>query len=165
MEGKAMVSTSSPCIFGVPWLKSSYQAAEERITHSSTKEEALKNAILATEIYMKAIKLASSAAERDKLKAKCMRVLARAEEIKQMKNWSLPVNQDGMVTRGRRLKTPSSLRALSTREEVILLESSKLHGFIFPPWQSDPTEEFFDMVGNGEYYTYVFILCMCVLLA
>jgi calpain-7 len=157
MEGKAVVSTSPPCILGVPQLKSSCQAAEERITRSTTREEALKNAILATEIYMKAIKLASSAAERDKLKAKCMRVLARAEEIKQMKSWSLPVSQGGMVTGGGRLKAPSSLRALSTREEVILLESSKLHGFIFPPWQSDPTEEIFDLVGNGEFYTYVFI--------
>jgi hypothetical protein len=143
----------------------STKAAEERITRSTTKDEALQNAILATEIYMKAIKLASSEVERDKLKTKCMRVLARAEEIKQMKTWSVPVSQNEMVSRGRQLKAPSSLRTLSTREEVILLEGSKLHGFIFPPWQSDPSEEAFEKMGDGEFYTYVFMTpCRCALL-
>ena len=39
---------------------------------------------------------------------------------------------------------PQQKRDLSTREKIILLESSKLNGFIFPPWTApDPSD--FDM--------------------
>ena len=43
-----------------------------------------------------------------------------------------------------KLKEPISHRTLSTREQIILLESSKVHGFVFPPWKSAPTSSEFE---------------------
>jgi hypothetical protein len=101
------------------------------------KEEALNNAILATELYMKAIKLASTDHDRTKFRSKCKELLARAEEIKKSGVWPPP------KTLGNILKAPLSERAISRTEEIILLEGSKLHGFIFPPWKSDPDDSLF----------------------
>jgi hypothetical protein len=51
------------------------------------------------------------------------------------------------------MRVPQSRRQLSTREEVILLEGSKLHGLIFPPWKSEPDEQ--EFAAKGEIYTCV----------
>ncbi|KAL9040878.1 MAG: hypothetical protein Q9214_004310 [Letrouitia sp. 1 TL-2023] len=40
------------------------------------------------------------------------------------------------------LEQPSSTRNLSTREQIILLEGSKLHGCLFPPWKEPEEIEF-----------------------
>lgn len=56
---------------------------------------------------------------------------------------------------GSRLKKPKVRRALTTREKIILLEGSKLHGFVFPPWTSPPGWSEFEL-GIGEtLYLYV----------
>lgn len=104
---------------------------------------------------MKAIKLANGAGERDRLKSKCKLVLAKAEEIKQMKHWS-PTNQSqhtSNVVPVSVLKAPISERALSTREEIILLENSKLNGVVFPQWRSDPAPAEFGIIDNVEIYS------------
>jgi calpain-7 len=116
----------------------------------------LKNAIVATEMYMKAIKLASTGSERERLKSKCMKVLARAEEIKQVETWDFPVKQKSQAGARHDLNAPFSDRALPTREQVILLESSKLHGFVFPPWTSEPEEELFQATGCSGSFLYDF---------
>ena len=101
---------------------------------------------------MKAIKLASTGFERERLKSKCMKVLARAEEIKQVETWDVPVKQKSQAGPSHDMSAPFSNRALPTREQVILLESSKLHGFVFSPWTSEPEEELFqDMGCNGSF--------------
>jgi calpain-7 len=104
---------------------------------------------------MKAIKLASSGSERERLKSKCMKVLARAEEIKQVQTWDVPVEQKSQAGMSHELNAPLSGRALPTREQVILLESSKLHGFVFPPWTSEPEGEFFQATGCNGFFLYV----------
>ena len=58
----------------------------------------------------------------------------------------LTLNQVGM---GSRSKKPEVRRALTTREKIILLEGSKLHGFVFPPWTSPPGWSEFEL-GIGE---------------
>lgn len=101
---------------------------------------------------MKAIKLASDGSERERLKSRCMKILARAEEIKQVETWDILVKQKGQAGASYDLNVPFSNRALSTREQVILLESSKLHGFVFSPWTSEPEEELFQAMGcNGSF--------------
>lgn len=97
---------------------------------------------------MKATKLASNDAERRRLRAKCIELLSRAEEIKKAPTWTpRPVKQ--II-----LKAPKSDRSISKREEIILLEGSRLHGFIFPPWTADPDDSVFDTLINGsEYYS------------
>ncbi|KFY11616.1 hypothetical protein V492_04361, partial [Pseudogymnoascus sp. VKM F-4246] len=127
--------------------------AEGRISSSRTKEDALANAISAAECYMKAIKLATSSTERARLKEKCLNILARAEEIKKIEQWQPTMSHTGPVIMSSDTpKAPVSRRQLPTREEVILLEGSKLHGLIFPPWVSEPDEQEF-AAPNGEIYT------------
>lgn len=94
---------------------------------------------------MKAIKIASSDHERTKFRSKCKDLLTRAEEIKKSDIWP-PLKNPGAV-----LKAPLSERAISRTEEIILLEGSKLHGFIFPPWKSDPDDSLF--TEGGDNYT------------
>lgn len=118
---------------------------------SLTKDEALQKAILATELYMKATKLANSEHERSRLRTKCKQLLERAEGIKQSKQWSPANSNDAFL-----LKVPSSQRAITKREQVILLEGSKLHGFIFPPWTSDPPDSLFESP-DGALYAYVLL--------
>ncbi|KAL8722395.1 MAG: hypothetical protein Q9225_001126 [Loekoesia sp. 1 TL-2023] len=43
-----------------------------------------------------------------------------------------------------KLKEPASTRILSTREQIILLEASKLHGCRFPPWKNPPEASEFE---------------------
>ena len=89
---------------------------------------------------MKAVKLASNDQQRTKLRTKCKELLSRAEEIKKATVWppSKPL-----------LEAPVSGRVVTRTEEIILLEGSKLHGFKFPPWKSDPDDSLFE----GELYT------------
>ncbi|KAL8704682.1 MAG: hypothetical protein Q9201_002176 [Fulgogasparrea decipioides] len=54
-----------------------------------------------------------------------------------------------------KLKEPLSARALSTREQIILLEASKLHGCRFPPWKSSPDASEFNLSGDQLLFTYV----------
>jgi hypothetical protein len=104
---------------------------------------------------MKAIKLANSSTERARLKEKCLAILAKAEEIKKIEQWQPQTGHPSTVrTPSEITRVPQSRRQLSTREEVILLEGSKLHGLIFPPWKSEPDEQEFT-ASTGEIYTCV----------
>jgi hypothetical protein len=87
---------------------------------------------------MEAVKNASNDQERARLRGRFERLLSRAEEIKKSSQWPLPKAQPSV------LKAPASERSLTRSEEIILLEASKLHGFIFPPWKSDPEDSVFD---------------------
>lgn len=120
------------------------QAAELKVDKSLTKEDAFRNAIRAAELYMKITKLASSESEKARLRSKCKQILSRAEEIKQLTEW-IPTPSKSFL-----LKAPISGREISKREEIILLEGSKLHGFIFPPWKSDPDASVFQEPFNGK---------------
>lgn len=110
----------------------------------------MESASLAAELYMKATKLASSDSERTRLRDKCISLISKAEAIKAATEWTpKPAKQAP-------LKVPVSERQISKREEIILLEGSKLHGFIFPPWTAEPDDSVFDDLINGtEFYTSV----------
>jgi len=95
---------------------------------------------------MKALKIATTDGDRVRIRSKCKQILLKAEEIKTSSKWA-PSTDDETG-----LKAPSSQRAITKREEVILLEASKLHGFIFPPWRSDPEDSLFDD-GLASLYT------------
>ena len=81
---------------------------------------------------MKALRLATSPRDRQKLDAKCREWLTRAEKWK---------------------KEDSNRRTLTTREEIILLEGAKLNGAIFPPWITAPGPDQFagDLYWCGIY--------------
>jgi hypothetical protein len=134
MEAKALVQQppSSTCFLCLHL----FQGAESSIDRARTKDEAFKSAVAAAELYMEAVKQASNDRERARLRIRCERLLSKAEEIKKTAHWA-PLKAYATV-----LKAPVSERSLSRSEEIILLESSKLHGFIFPPWASDPEDSF-----------------------
>lgn len=57
-----------------------------------------------------------------------------------------------MSSRSRKLTEPTSKRDLTTREKIILLEGSKLHDLVFPPWKAAPEPSEFDLpVGEAPY--------------
>ncbi|KAL2074759.1 hypothetical protein VTL71DRAFT_8538 [Oculimacula yallundae] len=124
-------------------MEAKAQVAESSIDSSLTKDDALKAAITAAELYMKATGLASNDRAKARLRGKCKELLSRAEQIKKADNW-VPLKKDTS------LKVPVSERAITRREEVILLEGSKLHGFIFPPWSTNPSDTVFEEDFNGS---------------
>lgn len=106
---------------------------------------------------MKALKLSSTTKDRQILDAKCKDLLTRAEKIKEAKDW-LPAERGvGNLSYAQRPRSraPVSTRKLATREEIILLEGAKLHGYIFPPWVATPGLEEFQIEGAGSLYRYV----------
>jgi len=101
---------------------------------------------------MKITKLASSDTERTRFRGKFKQLLSKAEDIKQAAQWTPSVSKDVL------LKAPLSRRQISRREEVILLEGSKLHGFKFPPWTNNPDNSLFDNPDETSFYTYIFLI-------
>lgn len=114
------------------------------IDKCGTKDEALKVAISAIERYMKASKHVTGNAEKSRIDSKCKALLLKAEEIKQSSAW--PLKPPSVF-----LKVPVSERPLSKLEQLILLEGSRLHGFSFPRWISEPDDSIFET----SIYTYV----------
>lgn len=101
---------------------------------------------------MRALKVSTSPQEKQQLDAKCKDWISRAEKIKSDKAWTPAKNP---ATQNM-LKEPVSQRKLSKREEIILLESAKLNGSLFPPWQNEPSQEEFELPGKGEKFESVF---------
>ena len=48
-------------------------------------------------------------------------------------------------------------RSPSTREQIILLESSKLHGCRFPPWKTPPINAEFELRDGEALFLYVLV--------
>lgn len=157
---------------------------QEALISQTTGKSALAHVVAAAELYMKAVQEASSAAERNRLRKKCVELMAFGERLKSakphpvladMKSLSLDAKplslnqpgmskplspQDSLITtsafaevsskssssparpaQGR--SVPKSTRELSNREKIVLLKSSKLHGCVFPPWDTAPGEDAF----------------------
>ncbi|KAL5335132.1 hypothetical protein BJX70DRAFT_333478 [Aspergillus crustosus] len=123
------------------------QRAEQDVFTASSQTQALKAAIDAAEHYMRALSLTTSSRDKAQLDAKCKEWLTRAEKIKEDKDWRSAAH---FLDRRNGARVPVSLRVLTTREEIILLEGAKLNGFIFPPWKSDPSPEEFEQGADGD---------------
>ncbi|RAL08168.1 calpain-like protease PalBory [Aspergillus homomorphus CBS 101889] len=125
--------------------------AEEDVLAATSQSEALEAAITAAEHYMKALSLSSLPKDKKFLDAKCKDWLLRAERIKVAKDWRAARLEHGSndpVTR-----YPRSARKLTTREEIILLESAKLNHSIFPPWTSAPEPGEFERQVGEDLFT------------
>lgn len=121
------------------------RAAERDLPLAKSQRDVLEATINAAELYMQALRLASGSSDKARLDLKCKELLTKAEEIKCAKSRS--EGGDGpsasSLPSSPALKQPISKRKLTTREEIIILEGSKLNGFIFPPWKNDPAPEEF----------------------
>lgn len=83
---------------------------------------------------MQAARKASTPAERSRLNRKCSDLIVLAERLK--------ANAKAAAA-GSRPLVPESTRPLTTAEKTIVLRASRLHGNIFPPWESAPDASVF----------------------
>ena len=119
------------------------QQAEQAIASKIQSRAALKAAIDSADLYMQALRLADSPADRKRLDAKCKELLHKAEKLKLANDQSLPTPE---------MDHPVSARKLTTRENIIILEGSKLNGFVFKPWVKQPSNGDFDLKDGEEIY-------------
>lgn len=103
---------------------------------------------------MKALRLADCPKDKKSLDGKCKELLTRAEKIKESRD----AYRAG--DKAQRRLSPASTRKLTNREEIILLEGAKLHGFIFPPWTYPPDADEFESKNEEELFTYVTVLAL-----
>ena len=110
---------------------------------------------------MKALSLASTTLEKKRLGTKCQSLLDLGERIKQAEDINPIVRDyargsDSLIERtARTAQDVISTRKMTTRERILILESSKLNGFIFPPWQDTPCVEDFHLDEDQEPFMYV----------
>ena len=105
---------------------------------------------------MRRLGLAKSGDEKIRLEQECLSLLEKAESLKNAIASSSTVDskareQENDVTPVTvlKLQEPRSTRTLSTREQIILLEGSKVHGSVFPPWRESPDDSEFELT-SGE---------------
>ncbi|KAI0901910.1 cysteine proteinase, partial [Annulohypoxylon nitens] len=111
------------------------QAKEREALVSTTQgEAALNHAIAAAELYMKAARAASSSEERTRLTKKCQSLISKAEDLKRLSQ----LGGNSIAAVEKRLKLPRQARQIPKSEQAILLRSSRLHGNVFPPWETEP---------------------------
>lgn len=121
-------------------------AAEDKLRNGSGKNAQLEAAISAAELYMQALRLADDPEDKKRLDTKTKSLIVKAEELKKVeensKDSTAPVSRS-------RVEHPVSARKLTTRENIILLEGSKLNGALFKPWTHPPAESEFE-VDRGQ---------------
>jgi len=142
------------------------QDLQYRIDGAATKDEALKYAIKAAELCMRALKIATSTDQKSELSSRCQSLLNEAEEIKHNASWrpspkaqfsQLNLNgystpprsqasiEQPTVARIKRLPEPIPTRSQSKWEQILILRASKLNGYTFPPWKGPPDPKEFHL--------------------
>ncbi|KAF9875666.1 PALB protein [Colletotrichum karsti] len=119
----------------------------------STGREALNHAIAAADLYMKAAKEASSPVDRARFRKQCEKLILRAEQLKASSPPAISVNATPNVGSATNAAARCHVRQIPTGERTILLRSSRLHGNIFPPWQSDPADSTFTLPEGGQVFS------------
>lgn len=102
-------------------------------------QAALDHAIGAAELYMKAASQSASPAEKTRLKQKCSDLIKLAERLK-----NRPPAANNVRVVEERLRMPRIVREVPTKEKTILYRGARLHGNIFPPWESEPDPSEFE---------------------
>jgi hypothetical protein len=94
---------------------------------------------------MQAAGKAKAPEDRKRLRRKCAELIALGERLK--------TNAKSAAATSRP-PVPESTRPLTTAEKTVVLKASRLHGNVFPPWESAPSPESFSDAA-GPTYTYV----------
>lgn len=108
----------------------------------------LQTTVAAAELYMKALSIASDPSNRKWLDARTSLLITYAEKLKavgDVDNASIPSLAADLAAARAARPVPTSTRKHSTREQIIILEGSKLSGSIFRPWMEDPSENDFSL--------------------
>jgi calpain-7 len=117
---------------------------EQSISTKSNSLNALSATIASAELYMRALEIASKPADRKRLETKFNELIKKADHLKSC--------QDLSKKRSINVQ-PNSKRKLTTRESIILLEGSKLNGFIFKQWERPPLSEEFEIQHDEKLFT------------
>lgn len=134
-------------------------AVEKRVIDTNNGSRAsLEAAISAAELYMQALRLTDNAADKRRLDAKTKELISKAEDLKKVSD----EGRSGARPAGRsRAQHPVSTRKLTTRENIILLEGSKLNGAVFKPWTAPPSVDEFLLQDGQELWTDDFEYSLC----
>ena len=109
-------------------------ALEESIDSMPSGSAKLKAAIESAELYMQALRITKDPEDRKVIDSKCKELIERGTHLK--------LGQDAAPRRSTTIY-PVSMRKLTTRENIIILEGSKLNGFVFKPWDRPPLQDEF----------------------
>lgn len=123
--------------------------AEEGLRNGDGNRAQLDAAINAAELYMQALRLADNLDDKERLDTKTKGLIFKAEQIKKL-------GEDGdrhatPMSRSR-VEHPVSSRKLTTRENIILLEGSKLNGTLFKPWTTAPLPSEFELPNDRSLF-------------
>ena len=134
-----------------PKLEEQARSLERTIASKSGTNAALEATIKSAELYLQALRLTDKPSDRKRLDAKCKELLGQAERLKTKEDAPtrlLPHRHQGDV-----LSSPISTRKLTTRESIIILEGSKLNGFVFKPWTGAPSADEFVLQPGQQPFT------------
>jgi hypothetical protein len=121
-------------------LEEQARSVEQAVASQANDKAALEATIRSAELYLQALRLASNPQDKTRLDAKFNGLLAQAERLKHGQDGKPAVSQ---TVRWQNLKEPVSTRKLTTRENIILLEGTKLNGFMFKQWTAPPSKDEF----------------------
>jgi calpain-7 len=120
------------------------QRREWSIRSRGSTTAKLKATVDSAELYMQALQIADKPQDRKRLDAKFNQLIKKAEHLKS--------GQDGARLRST-TAIPVSMRKLTTRESIIILEGCKLNGFVFKPWERSPLPEEFALKTGESRFT------------
>lgn len=89
---------------------------------------------------MQAISTAKTPEDRKRLRRKFEELVELGQRLKARIKGQTPLR-----------RVPESTRDLTTAEKIIIYKASRLHGHVFPPWDSAPSPEDFLDSGDGPY--------------
>ena len=115
-------------------LESRAQRLEKSVGSKATSTAKLKATIESAELYMQALQIADRPGDKKRLDRKFNDLVRQAEHFKSC--------QDAAQKRSSTVQ-PVSMRKLTTRENIIILDSSRLNGFVFKPWERTPLQDEF----------------------
>lgn len=124
-------------------LESRARKLEQSIPPKSNSLNALSAAISSAELYMRALEIADRPTDRRRLETKFNELIKKADHLKS--------HQDLSKKRSSTIQ-PISKRKLTTRETIILLEGSKLNGYIFKQWNSPPLSDEFALKDGQDLF-------------
>ena len=129
-------------------LEDQARSIESTINTKTSNHAALEATIRSAELYFQALRLTDKPSDRKRIDARCKELLSRAESLKRSQEDAPRPTVKHLV-----LKVPISTRKLTTRENIIILEGSKLQAFIFKPWLNCPSSAEFELGSSGIPFT------------
>jgi calpain-7 len=125
-------------------LEARAQSYEWSADSRSSASAKLKATLASVDLYMRALRIAETSPDRQRLNLKCKNLITQAEDLKIQKD----------AAKKRALSDPPvSKRKLTTRENIILLEGSKLNGHLFRQWEKPPVDDEFALKGSHSLHT------------